>query len=69
MIQPGDDESSCAVCGARVSPETDRTFALSPERDLCFVCSIERGGRYDEETDRWIVPPRDPSIEIRDERV
>lgn len=48
-----------------MSPGADRTFALSPERDLCFVCSIERGGRYDEETDRWIVPPRDPSIELR----
>ncbi len=69
MIQPDDDESCCVACGGRVNPETDRTFALSPERDLCFECSTERGGQYDEETDRWVLPPLDPAIDLRDERV
>jgi hypothetical protein len=69
MIQPDDEESWCVACGSPVRAATDRTFAVSPERDLCFACSIERGGEYDEQTDRWVVPPRlEPSVDLRDER-
>ena len=70
MIQPDEDESCCVACGGRLMPEMDRSFAISTERDLCFSCSVERGGEYDEETDRWLVAPRlEPAIELRDERV
>ncbi len=54
MLQPEDEESWCVACGGRVRPETDRPFAINAEQDLCFGCSIERGGQYDEETDHWI---------------
>lgn len=30
MIQPDDEEHSCAAGGVRVNPEADRTFAPSP---------------------------------------
>jgi hypothetical protein len=70
MFQPDEDESSCVVCGGRVWSETDRAYAISPERDLCFGCSVARGGAYDEETDRWVVPPRlEPALDLKDERV
>jgi hypothetical protein len=67
VSQP-DEGAWCVACGGHINPATDKTFALSPERDLCFVCSIERGGQYDEQTDRWIVPPLDPAIALHDAR-
>jgi hypothetical protein len=40
-----------------LSPELDRAFACSPDTYLWFACAAARGGLYDAEEDRWIVPP------------
>jgi hypothetical protein len=68
MTRPDEGDSWCAACGGHLHLDSDRTFALDPERDLCFTCSLERGGEYEQETDRWVVPPLDPAIDLRDER-
>jgi hypothetical protein len=52
------EPNDCARCGARVLPAIDLAFALTPEVELCFECSVELGGEYDEESDRWIISPR-----------
>lgn len=48
----------CSCCGLPVTPGLDRTFALGEDRALCFECSVERGGNYDETRDCWVVAPR-----------
>lgn len=49
--------TGCSECGAQLSPERNRAFACSPETYLCFACAEARGGVYDAQQDRWIVPP------------
>lgn len=48
---------TCAQCGAPVALEFERGFAVDTDRLLCWGCSIERGGEYDAELDRWVVAP------------
>lgn len=48
--------SDCADCGAETLPARDRAYA-SGEIVLCWACALRRGGSYDEEQDRWVVPP------------
>ncbi len=47
----------CADCGATISPNHDRAFAVSDELFLCFGCAERRGGTYDEGRDCWTVAP------------
>jgi hypothetical protein len=47
----------CCACGASLWPDVDRGFACSPDAYLCFQCAEERGGVYDAQEDRWVVPP------------
>jgi hypothetical protein len=52
-----DEGENCCLCGAPIWPETDRSFACSPEEFLCFACSERRGGVYEAREDRWVVAP------------
>jgi hypothetical protein len=49
--------TECFDCGARIDPALDRAFAMSTDAFLCFECARRRGGVYDSDADRWIVPP------------
>jgi hypothetical protein len=48
---------TCADCGARISPGTDRSFSFGSTGLLCMSCAIRRGGRYDEVHDHWAQEP------------
>ncbi len=50
--------SSCVACGADVVPTVDRCFRFGESGVLCYACSIERGGSYDEGRDVWRSAPR-----------
>jgi hypothetical protein len=30
---------------------------MSDDAFLCLECALKRGGVFDEDTDRWVVPP------------
>lgn len=47
----------CAHCGAEISLGDKRSFAFGQDDALCFECSIERGGTYDEGRDDWVQAP------------
>lgn len=53
-----EDLTACAECGTPVSPAEDRVYAFGVDSVLCMACALRRGGAYDEEKDRWTVPPR-----------
>lgn len=53
-----EDLVSCRGCGDTVSLSLDRVFALDEEDGLCLGCATRRGGRYDEQQDRWTVEPQ-----------
>jgi hypothetical protein len=60
MPYPEDSEDElveCVACGASIAPEVARAYAVSPDVYLCWMCSLERGGRFDDEEDRWVRPP------------
>lgn len=50
--------SSCVSCGAAVIPAADRCYRFGERGVLCFECSIERGGNYDEHRDQWRTEPQ-----------
>lgn len=52
-----DDASACIDCGAELWPDVDRAFLCSSEIYLCFECAERRGGVYEADEDRWVVPP------------
>jgi hypothetical protein len=58
-MEPEDDELmfSCASCGAPIWTDIDRYFPASDETFLCWTCSVQRGGAYDANQDRWTKPP------------
>lgn len=47
----------CVQCGAEVSISANRAFVIGQDNALCFACSIDHGGQYDEEHDDWVQPP------------
>jgi hypothetical protein len=47
----------CASCGELIAEGLTPSYELDEQIVLCWACAIERGGRYDEESDRWVVPP------------
>jgi hypothetical protein len=51
------DEDLCVECGASLSVEIDRAFACGPDTFLCYACAERRGGIFDEDEDRWTLPP------------
>lgn len=46
--------ASCAVCGAEISVQSDRSYVAGPRTILCYACAARRGGVYDEGRDQWI---------------
>ncbi len=56
----------CWACGASIAPEIDRAFAISDDAFLCFECALERGGKFNDEEDRWTLPPN--VADLPDER-
>jgi hypothetical protein len=52
-----DDMSTCIDCGAPLPGEGARSYANAPASYLCFACAERRGGVYDEDEDRWTIPP------------
>jgi hypothetical protein len=55
--QEWNELTECADCNAVIAAATDRAFAVSSEKFLCFGCAAKRGGVFDQELDRWVVPP------------
>ena len=49
--------AECADCGRTIDPALDFVFAMADDAFLCFDCAISRGGLYDAEEERWVVPP------------
>ncbi len=47
----------CALCGADVSPGSDRSFSFAAEQVLCWDCAERRGGVYDAIHERWETAP------------
>jgi hypothetical protein len=48
---------NCVVCGAEMSLQLDRSFAVTGSSGLCFGCAVARGGRYDASHDTWTRAP------------
>ncbi len=48
----------CSDCGVEVRSGREREFELGTSGVLCFECALRRGGRYDEQLDRWSEEPR-----------
>jgi hypothetical protein len=53
----------CSDCGASVNSGCDREFEFGGTLVLCFECSLNRGGRYDEAKDLWSHAPTFDDIE------
>lgn len=52
------DRVLCLQCGADVSASRDRAYPIGGDDALCFRCALDRGGRYDEDHDRWSEAPK-----------
>jgi hypothetical protein len=52
-----EERESCALCGERIAPATERGFAFGAGNVLCAACAAARGGRYDAGRDAWEVAP------------
>jgi hypothetical protein len=52
-----EERESCALCGERISPATERAFSFGAGNVLCAVCAAKRGGRFDADRDLWDVAP------------
>ncbi len=49
---------SCVECGVQLRSGRDREIELGSRAVLCFDCALRRGGRFDENLDRWSAEPR-----------
>jgi hypothetical protein len=47
----------CADCGQQVDAASERGFPVGAEAVLCFECAVARGGRWDEDQQRWTTEP------------
>lgn len=56
----------CADCGEEIQIE-NRSYMVGPDTVICMDCARKRGGEYDEETDRWSVPPETRDLIEREE--
>jgi len=48
----------CSACGRDVGFFAADSYEDSTGVVLCPACAIKRGGVYDPEQDRWLVPPK-----------
>jgi hypothetical protein len=58
---------ACFDCGNPVDLAADRLYAFGTDGVLCMECALRRGGAWDEERERWTVPPRVDDLLIRGE--
>lgn len=57
---PGPDESAverCAGCSEEFDTVAERSFPVGADAALCFRCAVARGGRWDENQQRWVIEP------------
>jgi hypothetical protein len=61
----------CVDCGTPLDVDRERGYRGSGDWALCQACALERGGRFDEEEDRWTVAPNtlDLPVEESEHRV
>lgn len=58
MERRGSEEMvDCADCGLPLDLGRDRGYRGHGDWALCGACALERGARFDEDEDCWIVPP------------
>jgi hypothetical protein len=55
--EESDAMRACADCGAIVDPERGRAYEVADCAFLCSECARDRGGRYDELRDSWVLGP------------
>jgi hypothetical protein len=48
---------TCVDCGSPLDVERERGYSATSEWALCWSCALTRGARFDENEDRWSVPP------------
>lgn len=56
-LSEAEETVECIDCGATISPEVDRAYAITSEAFLCYDCAVRRGGVYDDLDDRWTTAP------------
>jgi len=57
---PGPDEQvpeTCADCSDEIDPASERGLPVGADAALCFRCAVARGGRWDEDQQRWVIEP------------
>jgi hypothetical protein len=52
-----EERETCALCGERIAPASERAFGFGAGNVLCARCAAARGGRFDAERDVWDVSP------------
>jgi hypothetical protein len=57
----------CADCGAPLDVGRERGYQGEGDWALCRECAIARGGRFDENEDRWMVTPDVTGLRSDDE--
>ena len=62
-----DEITECVDCGAPVDVARERGYRTVSEWALCWQCATNRGARYDEDEDRWSVPPETSGLPLSDE--
>ncbi len=58
--------ATCCDCGTSVAVGPDRAYAFGAESVLCWDCALRRGGRWDDEEDRWSQPPRVDDLPVEE---
>jgi hypothetical protein len=48
---------ACVDCGTSVDVERVRGYRGLGDWVLCWACALNRGAFFDEQEDRWTVPP------------
>ena len=52
-----EEMADCVDCGFPVDVDRERGYRSSGDWVLCQSCAFARGARFDQEEDRWTVPP------------
>jgi hypothetical protein len=55
--EEAEGQEICNVCGGSVLGGADPTYSFGVSGVLCWGCALERGGRYDAETETWADAP------------
>ena len=59
-------DECCCICGLDIWWKFEPSFVLGPEANLCLVCAVTLGGRYDVNDGRWLIEPRmDENVRVQ----